>query len=164
MQKEGVMMGSPLGPTFANYYMWHLENETAKRCPETMPTIYARYVDDIFVVCESEENILAFREELERNSVLKFTHELENNNQLHWRKSLCHFDILWCVNCRACHLDSTEHVNLRLQVALRVSILTFNWADLRWVCHFETQIAHTALVVLFWHAFSVKRVSQLSFP
>ena len=47
-----------------------------------MSTIYARYVDDIFVVCESEENILALREEFERNSVLKFTHELENNNQL----------------------------------------------------------------------------------
>ena len=82
LQKEGVMMGSPLGPTFANYYMCHLENETAKRCPEKMPTIYARYVDDIFVVCESEDNILALKEEFERNSVLKFTHELENNNQL----------------------------------------------------------------------------------
>ena len=75
-------MGSSLGPTFANYYMCHLENETVKRCPEKMLKIYARYVDDIFVVCEFEENILALREEFERNSILKFTHELENNNQL----------------------------------------------------------------------------------
>ena len=30
LQNEGVAMGSPLGPTFANFYMGHIENKILK--------------------------------------------------------------------------------------------------------------------------------------
>ena len=36
--------------TMANYYMCHAENEIAKTHPELMPTLYTRYVDDIYVI------------------------------------------------------------------------------------------------------------------
>ena len=48
LQKEGVMMGSPLGPTFANYYMCHLENETAKRCPEKTTSLWYANLKKIY--------------------------------------------------------------------------------------------------------------------
>ena len=43
-------MGTPMGPTFANYYMFHLENSVFDDNPMIKPTIYCKYVDDIFVV------------------------------------------------------------------------------------------------------------------
>ncbi|XP_076057202.1 uncharacterized protein LOC143034738 [Oratosquilla oratoria] len=41
-------MGSPLGCTFADFYMCHLENKVLQN-PELRPFTYCRYVDDIFV-------------------------------------------------------------------------------------------------------------------
>lgn len=56
IQIDGVSMGSPQGPTFAEYYMIHLEN---KIFPDSKnkSTIYARYVDDIFIASESVQDI-----------------------------------------------------------------------------------------------------------
>ena len=82
LQKDGVMMGSPLGPTFANFYMCHVENKIAQEHPEAMPLIYARYVDDIFILTENTEKIFKLKHYFESYSVLKFTYETEKNNQL----------------------------------------------------------------------------------
>lgn len=50
-QREGVSMGSPLGPLFANFYMANLESVVLAELPENQrPSIYCRYVDDIFLV------------------------------------------------------------------------------------------------------------------
>ena len=49
LQIEGVAMGSPLGPTFANFYMGNLE-QSVHRDQNIKPNIYCRYVDDVFVV------------------------------------------------------------------------------------------------------------------
>ena len=40
-QIEGVAMGSPLGPTFANFYMGDLENKILPNL-ERPPTIYCK--------------------------------------------------------------------------------------------------------------------------
>ena len=45
-QIEGVAMGSPLGPSFANFYMGDLEQRILSNNPNR-PIKYARYVDDI---------------------------------------------------------------------------------------------------------------------
>ena len=47
-QIDGVAMDSPLGPTFANYYMGHLENRIFNNL-DIKPKIYVRYMDDIFL-------------------------------------------------------------------------------------------------------------------
>ena len=48
-QINGVAMGSPLGPTFAEFYMCDLENRVLLS-DRLKPNFYAWYVDDIFVV------------------------------------------------------------------------------------------------------------------
>ena len=51
-------MGSPLGPTIANFYMGHTENTKFENYNEIKPTIYAKYVDDIFLEITSEEEVM----------------------------------------------------------------------------------------------------------
>ena len=81
IQIEGVAMGSPLGPLFANFYMAYLENSIFSN-PCLKPSIYARYVDDIFVQVQSLDQLESIRSEFENNSVLKFTYETSINNKI----------------------------------------------------------------------------------
>ena len=81
VQIEGVAMGSPLGPTFANYYMGHLE-ETLFENSNLKPRIYGRYIDDIFVQVENEAQLINLMREMRENSVLNFTYELNVNDKL----------------------------------------------------------------------------------
>ena len=60
-QIEDVAMGSPLGPTFENFYMGHIENTIFENNNEIKPTIYARYVDDIFLEITEEEEVIKFK-------------------------------------------------------------------------------------------------------
>ena len=48
-QVDGVVMGSPLGPTLANAFLVHFEKNWLQNCPSDFkPYYYRRYVDDIF--------------------------------------------------------------------------------------------------------------------
>ena len=80
MQIDGVSMGSPLGPTFANFYMCHIENNAFKDT-EVEPNIYVRYVDDIFIDADKHK-LLKIKYDFENNSKLKFTYEEPKNNTL----------------------------------------------------------------------------------
>ena len=57
IQVDGVSMEWPLGPTFADFYMSHVENLTLNQNRASNPPIYMRYVDDIFCVfnCKTHE-------------------------------------------------------------------------------------------------------------
>ena len=55
-QVDGVAMGSALGVTFANYYMAHIENTVISDLT-VKPKLYARYVDDCFLVVEDEQHL-----------------------------------------------------------------------------------------------------------
>ena len=46
------------------------------------PSIYTRYVDDIFVVVENENKLLELKSKLEETSILKFTCEISTNNYI----------------------------------------------------------------------------------
>lgn len=81
LQIEGVAMGSPLGPTFANFYMGHLEQKVFKD-HANKPSIYARYVDDIFLQLESLEQLNKLKEKFQNLSVLNFTYEISVNQKL----------------------------------------------------------------------------------
>ena len=53
-QRDGVAMGSPLGPALANAFLCHHEADWLDDCPLSFaPVFYARYVDDIFVLLKS---------------------------------------------------------------------------------------------------------------
>lgn len=74
-------MGSPLGPTFAEYYMCHVENNVL--ADNTLkPSTYCRYVDDIYVVVRNEDHLIELENKMQENSVLNFTHELSVNGTL----------------------------------------------------------------------------------
>ena len=56
-QINGVVMGFPLGPTFANAFLVYHEKKWFEHCPlEYRPLYYRRYVDDIFALIQ--QNIL----------------------------------------------------------------------------------------------------------
>jgi hypothetical protein len=81
-QIDGVSMGSPLGPTFANFYMGYLENNVLLTYANLKPSIYVRYVDDIFILGKNYNTIVSLKEKLEAHSVLKFTIEIEKHKKL----------------------------------------------------------------------------------
>ena len=75
LQIDGVSMGSPLGPTFADFYMSNLEGLLLNQSKVSNPVTYLRYVDDIFVIFNSKSHIHHFVRRMKNNSKLKFTHE-----------------------------------------------------------------------------------------
>ena len=67
-------MGSPLGPTLADFYMSHVKSKLLKqRNKASNPIIYLRYEDEIFAILKLQKQIRFFMDQLERNPVLKFT-------------------------------------------------------------------------------------------
>ena len=80
-QIDGIAMGSALGPTFANFYMAHLE-ELLVPTMNPQPTIYCRYVDDIFIQVSDTQHLERIKTDFENNSVLKFTIENNTNRRL----------------------------------------------------------------------------------
>ena len=82
-QVDGVAMGSPLGPLFANYYMGNLETQVlSSLSPDLTPVAYCRYVDDVFLLVHKAHVLYNLKDLFERKSVLKFTYEIETNKKL----------------------------------------------------------------------------------
>ena len=54
-QVDGVTMGSPLGPTVANFFLAHLENKILQTDCKNKPALYLRYVDDIFAIFRHDQ-------------------------------------------------------------------------------------------------------------
>ena len=79
-QTDGVAMGSPLGVLFANMYMASVEEKTFER--HTKPTIYSRYIDDIFVTIKDNNHLQQLKEAFQQNSVLRFTTEESQNQKI----------------------------------------------------------------------------------
>ena len=53
-QKDGVMMGSPLGPTLANFWLACFRKITSRQFWQaSLPILYLPYVDDIFCMFRS---------------------------------------------------------------------------------------------------------------
>ena len=60
-QIDGVAMGSALGPTLANAFLYHYEKLWLNSCPpEFKPVVYIRYVDDVFVLFKSKDHLQLF--------------------------------------------------------------------------------------------------------
>ena len=83
-QIDGMAMGSPLGPHYANIFMNFHEKNWLDECPlEFKPKYYRRYVDDIFVLFEREEHLIKFKEYLNsKHRNINFTSELEKDGKL----------------------------------------------------------------------------------
>jgi len=80
-QTDGVAMGSPLGPLFANMFMCAFEMKHMKALTKLGVKRWHRYVDDIFATFENKEaaeKVLEYMNKQHQN--LKSTTETENNN------------------------------------------------------------------------------------
>ena len=83
-QTDGVAMGSPLGPSFANIFMSALEKNFLSNCPSNYkPIFYRRFVDDTFCIFQNRTQAECFLNYLNRQHPnIEFTQELEENNSL----------------------------------------------------------------------------------
>ena len=78
-QVDGVTMGSPLGPTLANFCLAHFESQllSDNSNKNSSPALYARYVDDIFCVFRSGSSYQEFLNKLKNmHTHLQFTAEI----------------------------------------------------------------------------------------
>ena len=83
-QIDGVAMGSPLGPAFANIFMCALEKKFLSNCPSDFkPLLYRRYVDDTFCIFENNSQAQCFLQYVNcQHPNISFTHESEDSNSL----------------------------------------------------------------------------------
>ena len=72
-QIDGIGMGSPLGVLFANMYMGTVEERVFSMVEK--PSVYGRFIDDIFVNVANANDVLLLTNAFEHNSVLHFTVE-----------------------------------------------------------------------------------------
>ena len=81
-QIDSVAMGSPLGPTLANAFLCHYEKEWLDSCPiEFRPTLYQRYIDDIFVMFRSRDHVKKFVDYMHTQHFnMRFTFKIEDQN------------------------------------------------------------------------------------
>ena len=77
-------MGSPLGPSLANAFLAHHEQNWLDNCPlEYRLSYYRRYVFDTFVLFKSSDHLKRFQSYLNSCHVnISFTIETEQNNKI----------------------------------------------------------------------------------
>jgi len=73
-----------LGPSFANIFMYALEQNFLSNCPYNYkPIFYRRFVDDAFCIFQNRTQVECFLNYLNRQHPnIEFTQELEENNSL----------------------------------------------------------------------------------
>ena len=83
-QIDGVAVGSPLGPAFANIFICALEKKFLSNCPSDFKTLlYCRYVDDTFCIFENNSQAQCFLQYLNcQHPNISFTHESEDSSSL----------------------------------------------------------------------------------
>ena len=80
-RRDGVAMGSPLGPLMANVFMCHLEDKLAR--DGMVPSLYKRYVDDTLARMPNTDAAADFLATLNGlHPSLKFTMELPSENTI----------------------------------------------------------------------------------
>ena len=83
-QCDGLGMGLPHSPTFANLFLSYHEIKWLDSCPKAFkPSMYRRYIDDTFLLFRDQSHVQLFLDFLNDQHVnIKFTCETENNNKL----------------------------------------------------------------------------------
>ena len=71
LQADDVSMDFRLGVTLANFYMVNVENNILDNNPHLKPSLYCRYVDDIFIVVDSLEQLMLLKQTFNNSSVLQ---------------------------------------------------------------------------------------------
>ena len=78
-------MGTPLGPTLANFFMANLETKLMNKLQTPKPKLYLRYVDDIFAIFDDQQACSLFFQQLHAQYPdSKFTVEHSTNTLSFW--------------------------------------------------------------------------------
>ena len=81
-QIDGVAMGSPLGPVLANIFMCYFEEKWITQ-NSSRPTVWFRYVDDVFTLFKTKDSANRFLQFLNNcHKNIKFTIEFEENGKI----------------------------------------------------------------------------------
>ena len=86
---NGVTTGCPFGPTSANFFLGCIEQKLFENKSDFLPSVYLRYIDDMYCVFDTESASLEFLQKLNsQHATIKFTTEKETNS-----KSLTFLDV-----------------------------------------------------------------------
>jgi len=101
-QTEGLGMGLPLGPTFANVFMCFHEKVWLDNCPNSFkPIFYRRYVDDTFILFKARGHAELFLDYLNsQHPNIKCTMELEVDGSLSF------------LDCKVCRHNNSFHTSV----------------------------------------------------
>jgi len=94
-QIDRVAMGSPLAPTFANFFMYGFEKRQMEEFKRLGVRTSYRYINDTFVLIKKDGNVndlLSFMNSRPKN--IKFTIENERNRKLVFLDVLVHRKIM----------------------------------------------------------------------
>ena len=81
-QIDGVAMGSPLGPVFANIFMCNFEEKWVMK-NGAFRTMWFRYVDDTFTLFPNKDTAVQFLTYLNtRHKNIQFTTEFEQDQEM----------------------------------------------------------------------------------
>ena len=88
---DSVVLGSPLGPSLANAFLYYHETKWLNDCPAKFkPVFYKRYVDDIFVLFRSPEHVKPFVDYMNsKHKNINFSFESEKDGQMPFLMSMC---------------------------------------------------------------------------
>lgn len=91
-QNDGLGMGLPLSPSFANIFLCHYEELWLSNCPTAFkPAFYRRYIDDTFLLFHDKSHIKLFLNYMNcQHQSINFTCEIENNSCISFLDSLIH--------------------------------------------------------------------------
>ena len=82
-QIDGMAMGSPLGPLFANIFLSHYESQWLSDSP-VKPILYRRYVDDTLWLLPAGSDLSMLMSHMNsRHANMRFTYETETNDFIH---------------------------------------------------------------------------------
>ena len=83
-QSDGMPMGNPLGPTFANIFLSFHETRWLNNCPTHFkPLFYKRYIDDLIIIFQQPSHIQPFLNYLNnQHPNIHFTIEREKDGTL----------------------------------------------------------------------------------
>ena len=131
--RDGIMMGSPLGPSLANMFLAHLEDNWQKL--NFSPIFYRRYVDDSFAVFKDEKDIELFHKYINKvHNNLKFTIEKEKD----------------CIAFLDVSINKENSLNTRIHRKKTFTGILLNFSD---VC--PTQWKKTLITGLLYRIFTV---------
>ena len=75
-QIDGVTMGSPVGPTPANFFLGHSEEKILAQNSSAAPKLYLRYIDDVYAIFHDNNSCTSFLSILDsQHKDIKFTVE-----------------------------------------------------------------------------------------